>query len=456
MRSESEAAHEARPPGLLVMLAALLPFGLGYFLSYLYRAANAVVAPDLVRDIGLSAGELGLLTSAYLLAFALFQLPLGILLDRYGPRRVQAALVAIGGLGAVVFGLGQDARTLLLARAIIGLGFAGGLMSAFKAVVIWVPEPRRALANSCVMSIGALGLLVATAPLEAAVQAFGWRHVFLGVAAFTMLVAVLILVVVPERGAPERATAERGTPERGAPEREAAKQAISVRAQIGEVAQILRNPVVLALAPLLAITVGVHVSIQTLWVGPWFRDVGGLDRTAVANRLFVMAAAFFAGILITGAVADWLARRGVSLLNVMLGFMMIFFLAQACIIFELEGHDMLIWSLFGMTGQVSVLAFPWLSSYFGAALSGRANTAVNLPMFMSAFAFQYAIGAVIDLYPLSPAGGYAPDAYATAFAILLAAELAALLWYLSNRHHIATAEQIVQAAYRARATGGKA
>ena len=418
------------PVGFGLVVMALLPFGLGYFLSYLYRAANAVVAPDLVRDIGLTAGELGLLTAAYLLAFSLFQIPLGVLLDRYGPRRVQAALVAVGGIGAIVFALGQSATALLFARAIIGLGFAGGLMSSFKAVVLWVPEPRRPLANSCVMSIGALGLLCSTAPLEAVVQAYGWRNAFLGIAAFTFLIAALILFAVPERGVPPKA--------------------VSLREELGEVAAIYRNRVVLALLPLLSISVGTHVSIQTLWVGPWFRDVGGLDRTQVANRLFVMAAAFFAGILISGAVADWLTRRRVSLLNVMLGFMIFFFVAQALIIFEVKGADILLWSMFGMTGQVSVLAFPWLSSYFGARLSGRANTAVNLPMFLAAFGFQYAIGAIIDLYPASPGGGYSPDAYGTAFAILLAAQLAALLWFFANGHHIAAAEQVVQERSKAR------
>src|SRR5262245_24144430 len=161
---------------------ALTPFAFGYFLTYLLRAVNAVVAPDLVAEIGLGAAELGLLTAAYLGAFALFQLPLGVLLDRYGPRRVQATLLGVAAVGSLLFAFGRDALTLTVARAIIGLGFAGGLMSSFKAVVIWVPEPRRALANACVMSFGALGLLTATAPTELAVHAIGWRAVFVALA----------------------------------------------------------------------------------------------------------------------------------------------------------------------------------------------------------------------------------------------------------------------------------
>ena len=88
----------------------LAPFALGYFLSYLFRAVNAVVGPDLVAELGLSAAELGLLTSAYLFAFALFQLPLGVLLDRFGPRRVQAACSRCAALGALLFAIGAGRR----------------------------------------------------------------------------------------------------------------------------------------------------------------------------------------------------------------------------------------------------------------------------------------------------------------------------------------------------------
>jgi predicted MFS family arabinose efflux permease len=421
-------------PGLGLLLAALVPFSLGYFFSYLYRAVNAVVAPDLTHDLNLSAGELGLLTSAYLLAFSLFQLPLGILLDRYGPRRVQAALVATGALGALLFAFGTNTLVLTLARSIIGVGFAGGLMSGFKAVVIWVPEPRRALANSFVMSIGAVGLLVSTAPTAAAVQAFGWRNVFIGLAVVTFLVALLIWFVVPER--------KNAQPANAAP--------LSLRAEIREVAAIYRNRVFLALVPLLAITAGAHIALQTLWAGPWFRDVAGLDRSAVANQLFAMAAAFFVGILVSGAIADWFVRRGVSLLDVMMGFLFFFFASQVYLAVDLRGFgltsadlavfDLVAWCVFGMSGQVAVLAYPWLSSYFGARLSGRANSAINLLMFLCAFAAQYGVGAIIDQYPRTSAGGYPPEAYRAGFFTLLALQAAALVWYQSNRRLLREAE----------------
>jgi predicted MFS family arabinose efflux permease len=394
-----------------IVATVLVPFALGYFLSYLFRAVNAVVGPDLVADIGLSASELGLLTSAYLFAFAIFQLPLGVLLDRFGPRRVQVGLFGCATLGSLLFSIGDDVVVLTLARALIGLGFAGGLMSGFKAVVLWVPPPRRALANAGIMSFGALGILVATVPVELAVAAVGWRSVFAGLAAVTLAVAVLIWLAVPERPG--------------------AAQDGGLAQQISSLLPIYRDPVFWRLTPLLALTGGSHIAIQTLWAGPWLRDVAGLDRDAVARHLMVMAIGFLVGIMSSGVVADWLGRRGVDLLTVMLGFLAVFFVSQLAIVLELTSITMAVWFVFGMFGQVAVLAYPWLSSHYGAALSGRANTAVNLLLFLTAFAVQYAIGLIIDLFP-STAEGYSPKGYRWSIGIFLALQLLTLAWYLAG------------------------
>jgi sugar phosphate permease len=91
----------------MLWVRLFLPFAGAYFLSYLYRTANAVIGPVLSKDLALGAGSLGLLTSAYFLAFAAAQLPLGMLLDRFGARRVESGLLLIAAAGAVVFALGQ-------------------------------------------------------------------------------------------------------------------------------------------------------------------------------------------------------------------------------------------------------------------------------------------------------------------------------------------------------------
>ncbi len=400
-------------PTLTTTIVALSPFAFGYFLSYLFRAVNAIIERDLVTEIGLSPAELGLVTAAYLGAFALFQLPLGVLLDRYGPRRVQSALLMVGGCGALIFAFGKDATMLIVGRALIGLGFAGGLMASFKAVVIWVSEPRRALGNALVMSAGAIGLLVATAPIEVANQLLGWRGVFIGLAAVTFAAALIILIVVPEK----HTTAE--------PE--------PLIRQVSSLAAIFSDRAFLAIAPLLATTAGVHVAVQTLWAGPWFRDVAGLDRDGVALYLMMMAIAFFVGILVTGAVADWFVRRGFSVLTVMFGFLAVYLIAQVGIV---QGRtDIMMpamWFTFATLGQASILAYPWLASHFGAARSGRAQTAANLLIFAAAFGVQYAIGIIIEQFPVNNSGGYDLASYRVSFGAALALQLAAVAWFALN------------------------
>lgn len=420
--SRQEPAKTAAPSMPLIFVA-LTPFSLSYLFSYLYRAANAVVSGDLVAELHLSPSELGLLTASYLAAFSAFQLPLGVLLDRYGPRRVQSALVIVGAIGAFLFATGGNVTTLVIGRALIGIAFSGGLMSSFKAVVIWISEPRRALANACLMSVGGVGLLLATTPLELATRYWGWRDTFLGLSAATFAVGLMIYFLVPERGT--------------------AVPSGTLGQQIRQIGKIYRDRVFLAMAPILATTSGTHIGMQTLWAAPWFRDIVGLDRAGVANALFVMACAFVISILLVGVMTDRLVQRGYSLLTVMFGFQLVFLAAQAGLLLNPGNHAaaLVLWSLFGMTGHVGVVAYPWLSKYFGLAYSGRSNTAANLLMFLFAFAVQFGAGAIIGFYPAPPAGGYSPEGYRAAFGIAYAIQLVSLGWFLANRARFRRAEE---------------
>src|SRR5919206_1303434 len=110
----------ARSVPVNAMLVVFLPFAAGYFLSFFFRNVNAIISRELAQDFALSPADLGFLTSMYLLAFAAFQLPLGVLLDRYGPRRTVAALLWVAAAGALVFALARDLAMLSIGRALIG------------------------------------------------------------------------------------------------------------------------------------------------------------------------------------------------------------------------------------------------------------------------------------------------------------------------------------------------
>ena len=390
------------------ILQALVPFALAYLLSYLLRAVNAVVAPELVKEFALGPGGLGLLTAAYLLAFCAFQLPLGVLLDRFGPRRVQSVLLLVSATGCLGFALAPSFAALFVARALIGLGFSAGLMASYKASSLWVPLERRYLANAMIMSMGAVGLVVSTEPTALLTAAIGWRHVFLVLAGLILFAAATIFLVVPE--------AKTGSPSAGFGQ------------QWKDLLGIMRLPLFWRVAPLLGLTAGIPIAYQTLWAGPWFRDVLGLAPLEAARQLFWMAVAFMIGILLVGFVADRLQRRGIGPMQTLMGLLLLHTAAQVAIVLQVKVLAFPAWLLLSAVGQSATLSFPWFARQVGEAYSGRANATINFSMFVAAFLIQYGVGLVIGRFPVT-ATGYSPDAYLWAMGLCLGLQCMAFVWY---------------------------
>ncbi|MGF1639556.1 MAG: MFS transporter [Rhodospirillales bacterium] len=395
------------------MLRVFFPFALGYFLSYLFRVVNAVIAPDLVRDAGLAAGDLGLLTSAYFLTFAAFQLPLGILLDRWGPRRTEATLLLFAAVGAFVFASADDAAGLIAGRALIGLGASACLMAAFKAFVVWFPRERLPLVNGCQMAAGGLGALAATAPVEAALAITDWRGVFVALGLLTLAVAIILLLVVPEQDGPQEGT--------------------RLSDQVAGILRIFSSPLFWRVAPLTVSSQAAFLAVQGLWSGPWLRDVGGLDRAAVAEHLLFVAAAMVAGFLVMGWSAERLSRHGVRPMAVAVVGMGLFMAAQAAIVAGLPLSALALWGAFGFFGTTGILPYAALSQRFPPHLAGRLNTGLNVLVFVLAFAGQWGIGAILGQWPTSAAGGYDPQGYAVAFAVMLGLQILGLAWFAAFR-----------------------
>ena len=375
-----------------------LPFGAGYFLSYLYRSINAVIGPPIAREFALGAEDLGLLTSVYFLGFGLFQLPLGVLLDRYGPRRVQCALLLVATSGALIFATAHSFSLLTLGRALVGIGFAGGLMASFKAITIWFPRRRWPLVNGLFMGFGGLGTIAATTPVELALEwGASWRDVFHFLAAVTATVSFLILLAVPAHGSEREGHAD------------------SVRETLAGLGLIFRDRLFWRVAPVCIAAMGAGLSIQGLWAGPWLHDVAGLPSNEVARHLLVLNVALTLGMLATGVVADGFARIGVGALGVVGFAASILVLPLVLLILEVHPRGYWVWALFGLFTNLTIVVYPAISAHFTVRYSGRAMTALNLLLFLGAFFSQYLIGAIIDLWPPGPDGGYHPEGYRTAF-----------------------------------------
>lgn len=392
-------------------LRIVLPFASGYFVSYLYRSVNAILSPNLVAELHLGAADLGLLTSVYFLAFALFQLPLGILLDHYGPRRVQAALLLVAALGAGVFATSSGMGGLIVGRALVGLGVSACLMASFKAFVLWFPVDRLPAVNGWALASGGLGALAATAPVEAALGVTTWRGVFAGLAVVTLAVAGLIFAVVPERQ------------QHGA--------GMTLGEQLRSLGAVFRDPRFWQVAPLTMFSQAAFMAIQGLWAGPWLRDTAGLPRHEVANHLFVLAAAMAAGFLLLGNLASRLARRGIPVVAVAKAGMAAFMAVQLVVVLGYAGAPLLTWVLFGFFGTAGTLSYALLAERFPARIAGRVNSALNFLVFLFSFLAQTAIGAVLDRWP-SGDDRYDPAGYSVAFGILLVLQALSYGWFVRH------------------------
>jgi MFS family permease len=134
----------------------------------------------------------------YFVTFAAAQIPIGILLDRYGPRRIQSALLVVAATGSALFAVSNHFLGLLAGRALIGLGVAAALTAGLKALVLWFPRERVPLLNGLMVMLGALGAVTATLPADLLLAWIGWRGLFGLFAALSAACAVMVYVVVPE------------------------------------------------------------------------------------------------------------------------------------------------------------------------------------------------------------------------------------------------------------------
>ena len=374
-----------------------------YFLSYFFRSTNAVIAEDLVRDVGLSAAELGLMTSLFFLAFAAAQLPLGSALDRVGSRWVTPLLMLAAVAGSLWFAAAEQFVGLAAGRALIGIGMAGVLMGALKAFAGWFPSHIFATVSSIFVGLGSLGALVAATPLALASEAFGWRGVFVLGAVVTVFSAAAILVWG-----------------RNAPQQDAPQPAGGFRT-------IFRSHEFWRIALLGAGLTGTLFAYQTLWAGPFLAEALGWGRLSVGNGLLAMGIAVTTGYFVIGALAD-----RVGLARVVAAAAVTLCTVQGVLAFAGPGWPVAsivaLLVAFGFAGSATVLFFAHSRAVFPTT-PGRAVTAVNLFGIGSIAILQWILGVVIGLFPALPAGGAPPIAYRTILLLTASLLLAALIHY---------------------------
>ncbi len=248
-----------------------------YVLSQFFRAFLAIVAGELTRDIGLDAAQLGDLSAIWFASFACAQFPVGIALDRLGPRRTMGGFLVLAVAGAAWFAAATSFAGFLAAMALIGAGCAPVLMASMYLFARTYPTNRFAMLSSVMIGLGSVGNLLGAAPLAFAVEAYGWRASMGAISVVTALSCILTLVLLRDPPVVEHHAKSAGF--------------------LSGVSQILRLPALWPILPLALVSYAVVIALRSFWIAPFFAQVHGFDVTQRGNAAFLMALAMSLGAL---------------------------------------------------------------------------------------------------------------------------------------------------------------
>lgn len=366
-------------------LKVFLCFGFAYFLSYAFRAVNAVIAPDLIADLGIGNAALGLLSSAYFVGFALLQLPLGIWLDKYGSRKTESILLIFAALGSFLFGLAENLMALTAGRGFIGVGVSACLMASFTAYRQWFKPEQQGQLASGMLVFGTAGALMTTVPVQSVLPYIGWRGVFFAMGVLVVLSALAIRFGLPQAGDPV-VTQQKDLP---------SGEKKSLLAGYGK---IFKNGFFLQMLPLGIFNQGGFIAIQTLWLGPWFAHVVGLQESVVARSLFIFNSILLSGYLLNAWLAPRLNRSGISTFHfsgVIVGVALVFEFLGITAVGE---SGLYYWYIFGLMATGYILGQSLIQTHFPKSITGRASTAYNLMLFVGAFFVQWGVGVLVDVF----------------------------------------------------------
>lgn len=415
-----DTAATPRLSGVAVFFYVFLPFALGHYLSTLLRNVNAVLAPHLMGSLALTPGELGLLTSAFFFAFALVQLPVGIALDRWGPRRVQLAMMLVGAIGALLFSRAGGFGQLVVARAIMGLGLGGCFMSAVKAISTWITPSKLPSVHGYLIAVGGLGAASATMPVRLVLDYTDWRGLFLILAGLIVFSSLLIALVYPRKD-------------------EGGSGSAVKRGPLGQaLREVFRAPVFRTTAALVLIPHAVFFGIQGLWIGRWLSDVARFPDDAIAYLLYLGMASVIFGAIAVGMITEWAGRRGIAPLDVAAAGVAVFLLVQAAFVLNYKPSFQLLSVLFTLVGTITGIEYAIIAQSMPRELTGRAATCLNLLIFIGAFAVQAGFGLMVGLWPLDDAGQVPAMAYRAAFAVLVLVQLPGLIGFVRRRRRRAS------------------
>ncbi|MCF8054701.1 MAG: MFS transporter [Deltaproteobacteria bacterium] len=385
-----------------------------YILVYFYRVSLAVVAGDVSQELSLSPEQLGAVAGALFYAYAITQIPLGPLVDRFGGRLVITLCGILTFVGGVVFAQAQTITALMLGRVLLGIGTGGVLMSAFVIFSKWYSKQEFGKATGMMVAVGNIGNIAGTAPLALLVGLSGWRGAFLAIAIVQLIVTLLVFLKV------------RNEPEGGIVVHRATEPMSEHPGMLKAWKIIIQDRSFWLLAALSFCWFGNFMAVQGIWGGPYLMEVMNLSREMAGRLLMWVSIGFMVG----SAMMDGIARR------VFKSYKWTLIVGQCGLLLLMTGFlgwleilPSVFWEFYflamGLTVSSGVMMYPIVRGAFPVAIVGTALTLLNFFVLLGAAVAQHSMGFVVEWR-----GGYSPQALHAAFFFPLVCLLVTVLLYL--------------------------
>ena len=384
-------------------------FAFGYFLSCLLRAITATLSPVLTLEFDLMAADLGLLAGGYFLGFACMQIPIGFLLDKFGPKKIVASFLLIAFIGTVSFALAQSFSGLLASRILIGVGVSACLMAPLTGYRIWFAKNQQQRANSWMLMIASLGFLSSTLPVQLLLPTLGWRWMFGGIAALILVSIVLMLAFIPKWDHQK-------------------DESLDSSSRLGSFADVCKNKFFISVIPMGLLNYGGLMAIQTLWAGPWMTRVAGYSPLESATGLFWINITMLVSFFLWGYFLPKITNLGFSAFKILkLGLPLSFLVMLTIILLGPKAGTFYI-ALFILSSIFLSVIQPAVGLSFQSHLAGKVLTSFNLLIFLGTFIMQWFIGLVIDL--VKGLGYSEIIGFKTSFSVFLLLSLMAYIFFL--------------------------
>ncbi len=351
---------------------------LSFAYAFLQRVAPSAMVADLMQSFQVGAAVLGNLSAIYFYAYVALQMPIGALVDRWGPRKIITGFLLLGAVGSAVFGLATTIEQAYLGRLLVGIGASCGLIAPLALAAKWFPPHRFAFLSGTAMLFGVAGGFIGQGPFAGLVTAFGWRPAILGAAVFAALLALITWIIV--RDSPP------GTPEKpsGAP--------VSLLAGMG---RVLRSGEAWALGFVATASTGPMLAFGALWGVPYMAERFDLSRTDAAFYTSLMLVGWAAGAPFGGWVSDAIGRRKPPLI-------ISTSLSTVLVLVVFYGPDL---SLAPTTALLMLIGFmgAWMASTYAYAretvspqIHGAVTGFVNMMTVASGALLQPVVGLLLD------------------------------------------------------------